>query len=260
MIGAFVLEALSRPPESEDLNKADQPTGIDGALKTLQKEFPDLSSLVNDRNVLDFGCGTGRQSVAMAKDLGAAVTGLDTNLSILQDAEALAAEHHVNSDRCRFIGELGDEKYEIIFSQNAMEHFPDPAAILDVMKRHLAPTGKILVTFSPPWFAPYGHHMHFFCKLPWLNLIFSEKTVMKVRAKYRDDGATKYTEVESGLNKMTLAKFERLVRESGLKLLRQNYRGVKGFDILTKIPVIRELFTNRVSCVLAHGEASQTPH
>jgi ubiquinone/menaquinone biosynthesis C-methylase UbiE len=250
MIGAFVLGALSRAPEEDDYNKAVPSLDISTALSTMTSEFPDLESIVEGRSVLDFGCGAGRQSVALAKNLGAQVTGVDTNSQILKDAIALASTHNLALDTCRFTESLGDSRYDVIITQNAMEHFPNPAAILQTMKEHLKPGGQILVTFSPPWFAPYGHHMHFFCKLPWLNLMFSEKTVMKVRARYRSDGATRYTEVESGLNKMTLAKFERLVRESGLKVARKHYRGVKGLDFLTKIPVIRELFTNRVTCVL----------
>lgn len=254
MIGTLILQAISRPPSAEDYNKAAASTEIDDALEKLFSAFPDLKSLVKGRRVLDFGCGVGQQSVALAKELGAIVTGLDTNQGVLVEAKHLAFHHKIANDHCTFVDEIGDEKYDIIISQDAMEHFPDPAAILKVMKDHLAPGGKALITFSPPWFAPYGHHMHFFCKLPWLNLMFSEKTVMKVRAKYRNDGATKYTEVESGLNKMTLAKFERLVSDSGLTVSRQNYRGVKDLNFLTRIPVIRELMTNRVTCVLSHPD------
>lgn len=250
MLGTTILQALSRDPESGDYAQVAPTSDIVGALDTLSGEFPDLDRLVSGKTVLDFGCGSGRQSVALAKDLGAVVTGVDTNSDILERAVNLASSYRLPIGACQFTSKLDGTKYDVIVTQNAMEHFPDPAAILQTMKEHLKPDGQILVTFSPPWFAPYGHHMHFFCKLPWLNLMFSEKTVMKVRARYRSDGATRYTEVESGLNKMTLAKFERLVRESGLKVARKNYRGVKGLDFLTKIPVIRELFTNRVTCVL----------
>jgi SAM-dependent methyltransferase len=104
----------------------------------------------------------------------------------------------------------------IVISQNSMEHFEDPVKILDEMKSALNQDGKILITFAPPWFAPYGSHMHFFCKVPWINILFSERTVMKVRSNFRSDGATKYEEVESGLNKMTVTKFERIVANAKL--------------------------------------------
>ncbi len=44
--------------------------------------------------------------------------------------------------------------------------------------------GKMLITFGPPSYAPYGSHMRFFSKIPWLNIWFSEKTVMAVQRAY----------------------------------------------------------------------------
>jgi hypothetical protein len=49
---------------------------------------------------------------------------------------------------------------------------------------------------------------------------------------------------------MSLRAFERLVKRSGLELVRNRYNAVKGLDVLTKIPVIRELCTSRVTVVL----------
>lgn len=40
---------------------------------------------------------------------------------------------------------------------------------------------SLLITFGCPWLSPYGSHMHFFTKMPWINVFFSETTVMRVR-------------------------------------------------------------------------------
>jgi len=98
---------------------------------------------------------------------------------------------------------------------------------------------------------PYGSHMHFFCKIPWLNLLFPEAAVMSVRSRYKHDGAHHYEEVESGLNKMSLAKFERLVRTSGLKIVRRHYTAAKRLNFLTRLPMVRELLTVHVTVILA---------
>lgn len=73
---------------------------------------------------------------------------------------------------------------------------------------------------------------------------------MKVRSNFRSDGATKYEEVESGLNKMSVTKFERIVANAKLTIDFRNYSCVKGFNFLGKLPLIRELFINHISCVL----------
>ena len=112
------------------------------------------------------------------------------------------------------------------------------------------PGGPILMTFGPPWLAPFGSHMDYFTPLPWVNILFSEDAVLRVRARYRNDGATRYEDVEGGLNRMTVAKFERIVAGCGLAIEYQHYECSWGLTFLSRIPAIRELFVNHISCVL----------
>lgn len=217
----------------------DLPFGGDSAtepLKVLQREYPDLEEIVRGKRVLDFGCGHGDQAAALAERYGCEVTGLEIVPSTLQTAR----EKHPH---IRFIDKLDSARYDVIISLNAMEHFTDPMEVLRSMRQAVTRDGLILVTFGPPWYAPYGSHMHFFCKIPWLQLWFPEEAVMSVRANWKHDGAKRYEDVEGGLGKMSLRKFERVTRESGLKIWRRRYTGVKKLNFLTWIPVIRELTT-----------------
>ena len=91
------------------------------------------------------------------------------------------------------------------------------------MRDALRPGGLLLITFSPPWFSPWGAHMNFFCRLPWVHLIFSEATVHRVRALYRETGTMTYG---PELNRMTLAKFERIIAESGMRVRSVKYTAV----------------------------------
>jgi hypothetical protein len=131
-----------------------------------------------------------------------------------------------------------------------MEHYPNPNETLMEMKSLLKPQGNLLITFGPPWYSPYGAHMFFFTKIPWVHLIFPEKWIMFWRHKYRSDGAMKYEDVESGLNKMSISKVERLIKEGGMKAVYQKYHGLKNIDFLTRIPILRELFINHVTIML----------
>ena len=132
-----------------------------------------------------------------------------------------------------------------------MEHFRDPQKELHRMAS-LA-RKELIVSFAEPWFSPYGTHLNGTTHLPWLNLIFSERTRMNVRNLYPDgsDGAKRVEDVRGGLNKMTVARFERLV--SAVPGFRVDYlllRGVKGVPLVTKIPVVRELMTSALTCIL----------
>ncbi len=252
----FILLSLSRKPGSKDYKSATIEWKIDDALPLLEKEYTDFSSLVSGKRIIDFGCGLGYQCIALAKKFDCVVVGIDTNQKMLGKAKELAQSYNIPSSRLTFTDKISDDmlnNFEIVISQNSFEHFGDPAMILAEMRKLISKSGKILITFGPPWFAPYGSHMHFFCKLPWLNVIFSEKTIMSVRSRFRNDGATRYEDVESGLNQMTIAKFERIVKSSNLRIEFKRYRCVKGINLLSKIPFFREFFINNVSVILSRA-------
>jgi len=89
-----------------------------------------------------------------------------------------------------------------------------------------------------------------FCRLPWVNVLFPEKAVMRVRSLYRSDGAMRYEDVEGGLNRMTVAKFERLMKTSGAKVRTLKRHPVKGLPMVSQVPVVREFMTAACSCIL----------
>lgn len=241
MIGRFLLARLS----SEDSGRVCNSTAAADPLSTLLSAYPDFRDIVQRRRVLDFGCGRGDQAAAIARRFSATVTGLDTNLRTLADA---ATNHGTTVE---FIAAIpAGRTWDVVISLNAMEHYNDPVAALHAMRQAVVQGGLILISFGPPWWAPYGSHMHFFCRIPWLQLWFSEKTIMNVRAKYRRDGAQRFEDVESGLNKMSLAKFERIISTSGLSLIHLNYTGVKGMHWIAHVPALRELGTVHVTCIL----------
>lgn len=74
---------------------------------------------------------------------------------------------------------------------------------------------------------------------------------MKVRSRFRSDGAKKYEEVESGLNKMTIAKFESIVASCGLRMTYRKYECVKGINWLSRVPLLREFFINQATVILS---------
>lgn len=234
-----------------NLEKIDEP--IEKKLSLLESEYLDLKNLINNKRVLDFGCGLGFQSVALAIKYNCRVVGLDSNKKALKTAIKLATQHNIPKDKLTFTDNINNDirgTFDIVISQNSFEHFKNPQMILDLMKEMISDTGSILITFGPPWFAPYGSHMHFFCKVPWINVFLPEKTIMAVRNQFRNDGATRYEEVESGLNRMTIKKFNQIINSSNMKIDYKKYHCIKGLDFLSYIPILRELFINHVTVKL----------
>lgn len=215
--------------------------------KQITDDFPDLLSSLNGRRFVDFGCGLGHQAIVLAQH-GAEVLALDIDPAFLECGRRLAALEGVE-DRVRFAdtpldSDLGT--YDGVLSINSMEHFSEPESVLSSMVSLLKPGGELLVSFNPTWFSPWGAHMHFFTKIPWVHLVFPESVVMAVRARYRDDGAMKYEDVRGGLNRMSVAKYERLLESIGLKTTRLQKIGVKGIGAFGKIPILRELFVPKI--------------
>lgn len=250
----WVLRKISREPELGDYYDNVPGNEVSGSeLSLLRREYPNFSALVNGKRIIDFGCGEGFQSIALVKEEHCQVLGLEANPTILERAKATTSKLGAKASEITFLERPTKEMhqlFDVIISQNAMEHYPEPEFVIHEMKSLIHQDGKILITFGPPWFAPYGSHMHFFCKIPWLNIIFSERTVMNVRAQYRNDGAKHYEEVESGLNKMTVRRFEEIISIAGLVIRYKKYSCIKGQDWLAKLPIIRELFINRISVIL----------
>jgi SAM-dependent methyltransferase len=142
------------------------------------------------------------------------VTGIDIRADLLQVARQEALNAGVQ-DTCRFASST-QELADIIVSRDAFEHFADPAEILRTLDSLLQPEGEVLVSFGPTWYHPLGGHL--FSVFPWAHLVFDEKALIRWRSTFKKDGATRFSEVAGGLNKMTIARFEELVANSPLKL------------------------------------------
>lgn len=254
-----LLRALSRPAEADDLNHNAEAWNLETALSLLERVYPSFVNSIVNKTVLDFGCGYGWQVLAMAQKGAKFAVGIESESTVLDCARKLACNAVVPLALVRFYDALDPEldgKFDLVISQNAMEHFMDPSGVIRQMKRALKPDGKILITFGPPWLAPYGSHMHFFTKVPWVNVWFSEKTVMAVRRFFRDDGATRYDQIRKGLNQMTLGTFERIVADCGMRPLYWKLEAVKGIDWLSRVPILREFFVNHVTCLLARMDGN----
>jgi SAM-dependent methyltransferase len=247
-LGAEILRRLCRNPASQDYPMHGIHYEMSKALERLSVVFPDLEQQIVGKSVIDFGCGYGYQLVALARKGAQRVIGIEVDERSLAEARAKVSEYGLQ-DKIEIESELRPEfQADIIVSQNSFEHFLNADEILAQMAQCLSPGGKIYVTFAPPWYAPWGAHMAFFCRIPWVNLLFPERSVMEVRALFRCDGAKTYR--DAGLARMSVSEFERITRRSGLTPSYTQYDCVKGLGFLGHIPKARELFINRVSAIL----------
>ena len=195
--------------------------------------------------VIDFGCGSGVEAVEIAERGARRVIGLDKQQRLLNQARQRALKAGV-ADRCLFATETA-EKADIILSIDSFEHFDDPAAILRTMRSLLKDDGVVLVEFGPPWSHPLGGHL--FSVFPWAHLVFTEQCLIRWRSDFKQDGATRFSEFEGGLNQMTIRRFKKRVGGSDLEFTSFEAAPIRRAGLLLN-SLTREFLTAIVRCRL----------
>lgn len=196
--------------------------------------------------ILDFGCGAGEGAIQLAVAGARRVIGIDIRPDLIASARSRAIETDV-ADRCKFSLETPEEVVDTIISIDAFEHFKDPAAVLVAMSNMLADDGRVVASFGPVWYHPRGGHL--FSVFPWAHLLLSESALCRWRRDFRDDGATKFSEVTGGLNGMTIHRFEELLNDSPLQIDKLSHRPIYVLRYLHN-RWTREFFTSVTDCIL----------
>jgi SAM-dependent methyltransferase len=233
---------------------------VDPRFSTYSSSFDEVRKYFNLGNmkaqtVMDFGCGYGRTVVEIAKLGPSKAIGLDIRDSVLHEARQLAENEKLSN--VRFVNALTNDvkelygKVDIIVSIDAFEHYGDPAKILGEMDKYLTGDGQVYISFGPPWWHPYGPHLQFMTRLPWPHIMFTERALMAARSLYKTDGAVKFEQVEGGLNRMSLKKFEQLIHKSVFRIRTLQLIPIRRTEFLhAYCPGGRELFTSIVKASL----------
>jgi len=206
---------------------------------------------IRGRTVIDFGCGRGSEAIELAQHGARNVQGVD----ILDRWLVIARQQAAKAD-CPNVtfSKASSAPADVIISIDAFEHFADPAAVLETMAGMLRPDGCVLVSFGPTWYHPLGGHL--FSVFPWAHLVFTEKALCRWRAHIRNDGARKFSEVEGGLNQMTIRRFERLIEQSPFQIERLEAVPIRPMRKLHN-RLTREWLTAIVRCELSLRRSAQ---
>ena len=243
LIGGPLAAAILKHYEWQDT----EPTAYENRSKVETLLGPHLWNFIRDKVVLDFGCGYGNEALEMATRGAREVIGLDIRENALAVGRAAQAKAGIRN--CRFVQRY-EGKADVITSLDAFEHFEDPEGILRIMAELLDPSGKVLVSFGPTWYHPFGGHMPLF---PWAHVLLTEQALIKWRSQYKTDGATRFGEVEGGLNQMTIRRFERVIAKSPFRF--EHFEAVPmrhGPIPILHTRLTREFLSSVVRCVLVH--------
>ncbi len=247
----FLKTCCYFPPKKRREKNLIEIKSIEVFQKNLESAFgKNFWNFINGKRILDFGCGEGWYVLGMASKCNCIAEGIDI-LSNFRTAEAEATKKGIKNVNFHLglSTVLDDESFDVIISHDSFEHFEDPEFILSEMVRLTKPGGSILIKFGPTWMGPYGRHMGGTIRKdrPWVHLLFPEKVIMRCHSVYHNKEVLfeKYSDLDGGLNKMTISKFKRILkRNTKIKIEEIDSAMWLRLNVFKHIPFLKELFAS----------------
>ncbi|SEP54289.1 class I SAM-dependent methyltransferase [Amycolatopsis saalfeldensis] len=119
---------------------------------------PGIELLGDPRSSLELGCGRGDAVAALAAR-GVDATGVDLSGTQCEQARRrwghVAGARFEHADVLEFLG-AADRTWDAIYSIWGAIWFLDPALVLPLVRKHLAPGGKLVFSHAPPVPGAYG--------------------------------------------------------------------------------------------------------
>ena len=128
----------------------------------------------NLQSFLELGCWDGMTSCAL-KHLGKTTTGVDIKSDGFDKRALQAGVTLKQMDACKM--DFPDENFDIVFSYDAFEHFPNPEAVLKEMIRITKTNGYIFMFFDPLYMSPMGLHAYRSITVPYCQFLFPEEVL-----------------------------------------------------------------------------------
>jgi SAM-dependent methyltransferase len=266
------LRPVGQRYESSELYEADRLESMD--------EYRDLLRpwcSFEGKTVVELGCSEGYLLEAFLEQERFEAIGVDI------DPDPLAIGAARRGHLMRFLQStvdsipLPDASADVVYSIDTFEHLMAMREMMLECHRILRPGGRMLILFGP-YYNPYGTHLEDTIPVPWLNLAFSMDTLLEVAAHLHEHGAVKpacywydsftgeqrpnpyldHDRWTGFLNHITVRRFRRLLRTLPFDVVHFERLGFGGktFPLarharhLARLPVLDELFTKNVFCVL----------
>lgn len=157
----------------------------DMRIKQSISEFDQVYKSCNSKDynsMLDIGCGMGYFAAA-GNSLGIKkCVGIDLKKNETWDyycKTKLNKEMLLEFKALDILKDDVGDKFDLVTSWNAFEHFADPLKMLQTMLELLNPGGYLFIRFAPIWRSAAGSHLYRVNQTPWFNIMFSEDILNK---------------------------------------------------------------------------------
>jgi SAM-dependent methyltransferase len=244
---------------------------------------------VEGKRVLDVGCGDAGLTCRYVAAGASWVVGVDRNYEgwPLENARGYVRYRGLQG---RVFLTLADGAvlpfragtFDLVVLNDVLDHIIDTSGALVECYRMLCPGGHVCITFIP-WYHPGGFHLMGYLPIPYAHVLFSEEALMAALSeaavqnpKVADSipglkkvpSPASFDEMNIVLSRVTVRAFKRLLRKSRFRVVyfhltsfgRKSSHPIlrKVLDLLDQVPLLNELLTSRIDCVLQ--KPGERPH
>jgi len=214
---------------------------------------------LNNKSILDFGCGHGSLCIDMANSGPKSIDGIDLDESLLNFAK-LNLEKNFNQyknlikfHKKDLIKNNFDQQFDLIVSKDTFEHTIDLPKILEKFQSLLKKGGKAYIGFGPLYNFYNGDHGRLNLHLPWFHLLLNEKFIINRINKKENLNINRIQDL--GLSKYSLAEYKFIFEQSNFKIkyFKTNLSDHPIsfiFNALSKIKFLEEICTYNIYCIL----------
>jgi ubiquinone/menaquinone biosynthesis C-methylase UbiE len=238
-----------------------------------------INVTVTGLDVLEIGCGHGGITCYLAAVGARQVCGIDLNTEHLGFARQFAGEMAQQLGRSGNLPvsflemsatqlAFPEASFDLVLADNVFEHFTEPEGVLSESFRVLRPRGRLLVPIFSSILSKYGLHLKHGLKLPWANVVFSERTIIRAMQRAladRPDLAEIYPGLldhpqrvrdvrkYKDLNDITFRSFKSMARNAGFAV--ESFRPVANRPgrIVEKLPGFRH---TRLMDICSYGASA----
>jgi SAM-dependent methyltransferase len=121
--------------------------------------------------------------------------------------------------------------------------------------RVLRPGGRLLTSFGPLFYSPFGYHLYWACAVPYAHLLFGLPAILTLRNERAPVPTQATTWQQMGLNGYRFDDYKAAAIRAGFEVETFEAVPVKQMRMLTRVPLLRDLFIFGVSATLRKPSA-----
>jgi ubiquinone/menaquinone biosynthesis C-methylase UbiE len=211
------------------------------------------------QTVLEIGCGYGGMVAALLDQGAGTVIGIDVS----QERLAYAKKRLAQEPRCQLALDdihhtgLPAASVDLAVTDAVLEHVTDITVALTEVSRILRPGGRLYAKFSPTWLTYNGPHLITYIAVPWVHLLFSDRTIVNVLGHYRNTGrfpaqsVTERIDDFRSMGRLTRRKFRRAATAAGFLVVQEKSRSPRAWKTaVARLPVLDELLAGQIVAIL----------